>query len=126
MRIGVILMAVAIFSGCFNRADLNEASVKKNEAIIAKSRNYILENPTDYSEIEGFNEKILEAYKRTISTTLWAKFRAGFVYKIIPKGVINPFSEIEVECLVRNKYSRRYGIKLCDKFFKNIEKEFKK
>ena len=126
MRIGIFFIAVFIFGGCvFNKKNLNNSVVKGNSAIVAKSENYILADPKDYNKIADFNEKILKAYKRTISSAIFFDFKTGFVYKIIPKGIINPYSEVQVECLVQNKYSGKYGEKLCNKFFKNIEEEFK-
>jgi hypothetical protein len=125
MRIGIFLIVIFIFGGCFNKSNLNKNSIKGNEAIVAKSENYILADPTDYNKIADFNEKILKAYKRTISPGSYGDFQAGFVYKIVPKGIVNPFSEVQVECVVQNKYSGKYGEKLCNKFFKNIEEEFK-
>ena len=124
MRAGIFFIAVFIFGGCFNKANLNTAPEKGNEAVVAKSENYILANPTDYNEIADFNENVLKAYKQTISNTISEDFKTGFIYKIIPKGIVNPFSKVEVACLVQNKYSGKYAIKLCNKFFKNIEEEF--
>ncbi|MCK4936603.1 MAG: hypothetical protein KAR84_07100 [Elusimicrobiales bacterium] len=126
MRSVIFLVMVFIFGGCaFNKSNLKNAAIKGNEAVVAKSENYILSDPTDYNKIADFNEKILEAYKRTISNANSADVKTGFVYKIIPKGIVNPFSEVRVECMVQNKYSGKYGVKLCNKFFKNIEEEFK-
>ena len=124
MRASILFIAVFIFGGCFNKANLNTAPEKGNEAVAIKSENYILANPTDYNEIADFNEKVLKAYKQTISNTISEDFKTGFIYKIIPKGIVNPFSKVEVACLVQNKYSGKYAIKLCNKFFKNIEEEF--
>lgn len=125
MRLSSLLIIITIFGGCaFNKSNLNNTAIKGNEAVIAKSENYILANPTDYNKIADFNEKILAAYKRTIANTASGDFQAGFVYKIIPKGIVNPYSEVQVACLVQNKYSGKYGKKLCNKFFKSIEEEF--
>ncbi|MEA3307773.1 MAG: hypothetical protein U9Q34_08315 [Elusimicrobiota bacterium] len=126
MRISILLIAFFIFGGCFSKANLKNAGETANEAVVLKSENYILADSVDYNSIADFNENILKAYKKTISNIDTADFQAGFVYKIIPKGIVNPFSKVEVACLVQNKYSGKFGIKLCNKFFKNIEKEFKR
>ena len=126
MRALIFFTIVIMFSGCvFNKTNLNKNAIKGNEAVVAKSENYILADPKDYNKIADFNEKILNAYKRTISNASSRDFKTGFVYKIIPKGIINPYSEVQVMCLVQNKYSGKFGLKLCNKFFKNIEEEFK-
>ncbi len=126
MRTGVFLAVVTIFGGCFAKANLKDAAKMSNKAVIIKSEKYILADSINYDSIATFNENILKAYKKTILNISSANFKAGFVYKIIPNGIINPFSEVEVACLTQNEYFGKLGIKLCDKFFKNIEKEFKR
>ncbi len=127
MRAGFFLIAVVILSGCvLNKSNLNADMAKENEAVIAKLESYILDNPGDYNRIATFNEAILNAYKTTISDTSSAAYKIGFVYKIIPKGAVNPFSEVDIACMVQKKYSKRRGAALCNKFFKNIEEEFKR
>ncbi|MBU2530881.1 MAG: hypothetical protein KKD35_07575 [Elusimicrobia bacterium] len=126
MKVCIFFIAVFIFGGCFNKANLTKAPGKGNEAIIVKSENYILAEPRDYNKIVEFNEKILNAYKQTILIADTSDFKTVFVYKIIPKGIVNPFSQVEVACLVQNKYSGKYALSLCNKFFKNIEEEFNK
>lgn len=125
MRACIFIIAVFVFGGCFNRTNLDKTAKKGNEAVMVKTENYILANPIDYNKIAEFNEKILGAYKETISIANTLDFKTGFVYKIIPKGIVNPFSKVEVACVVQYKYSGKYAIKLCNKFFKNIEEEFK-
>ena len=33
----------------------------------------------------------------------------GFTYSLAPKGAVYPFSEIEVSCIMQEKYARRSG-----------------
>lgn len=127
MRTGFFLIMIVILSGCvLNKSNLDSDRAKENEAVIAKLESYILDNPGDYNRIASFNETILKAYKTTISDTSSSAYKTGFVYKIIPKGAVNPFSEVDIACMVQKKYSKRRGASLCNKFFKNIEEEFKR
>jgi hypothetical protein len=44
----------------------------------------------------------------------------GFTYSISPKGAIYPFSEIEVDCIMQEKYAKRSGPQLCGDFFREL------
>ena len=44
----------------------------------------------------------------------------GFTYSVSPRGAVYPFSEIEVSCIMQEKYSRRYGPELCRDFFGEV------
>jgi hypothetical protein len=46
--------------------------------------------------------------------------KIGFTYSISPKGAIYPFSEIEVDCIMQEKYARRSGPQLCGDFFREL------
>lgn len=41
----------------------------------------------------------------------------GFTYSLAPKGAVYPLSEIEVSCIMQEKYSHKLGPKLCGDFF---------
>lgn len=44
----------------------------------------------------------------------------GFTYSVSPRGSVYPFSEIEVSCIMQEKYSKRYGPELCRDFFGEV------
>jgi len=50
---------------------------------------------------------------------------AGFSYTLAPRGAVYPFSEMEVACVIREKYASRYGAKLCSVFFFDLGKKIK-
>lgn len=50
----------------------------------------------------------------------------GFTYSLAPKGAVYPFSEIEVSCILQEKYSRRKGPELCGYFFTQLEGKIRK
>ena len=127
MRVVVFFAIAMVFNGCvLNRSGLNADAAKENEAVVAKLESYILDDPKDYNRIAYFNEVILKAYKTTILDRRSSAYKIGFVYKIIPKGIVDPFSEVDIACMVQRKFSKRRGPALCGKFFENIEEEFKR
>lgn len=50
----------------------------------------------------------------------------GFTYSLAPKGAVYPFSEIEVSCIMQDKYARRSGAALCGDFYADLEERVKK
>ena len=44
----------------------------------------------------------------------------GFAYSLAPHGAVYPFSEIEISCLMQEKYARRRGPELCGYFFDDL------
>ncbi len=50
----------------------------------------------------------------------------GFTYSLAPKGAVYPFSEIEVSCIMQDKYYRRSGPALCADFFGALDARIKK
>lgn len=50
----------------------------------------------------------------------------GFTYSLAPKGAVYPFSEIEVSCIMQEKYARRSGPEICGDFFRELDVKIKK
>ncbi|OGS12705.1 MAG: hypothetical protein A2234_00560 [Elusimicrobia bacterium RIFOXYA2_FULL_58_8] len=49
----------------------------------------------------------------------------GFTYSMAPRGAVYPFSEIEVSCIMQEKYARRKGPRLCADFFLELDSQLK-
>jgi hypothetical protein len=49
----------------------------------------------------------------------------GFTYSLAPKGAVYPFSEIEVSCILQERYAARSGVKLCGDFFSELDARIK-
>lgn len=49
----------------------------------------------------------------------------GFTYSLSPRGAVYPFSEIEVSCIMQDKFARRHGPGLCADFFSELEQKIK-
>jgi hypothetical protein len=41
----------------------------------------------------------------------------GFTYSLSPRGAVYPFSEIEISCIMQDRFAGRYGRELCGDFF---------
>ncbi|MDA8244888.1 MAG: hypothetical protein M0025_12320 [Elusimicrobia bacterium] len=50
----------------------------------------------------------------------------GFTYSMAPRGAVYPFSEIEVSCIMQQKYASRKGPELCSGFFSELDARIKK
>lgn len=50
----------------------------------------------------------------------------GFTYSLTPRGAVYPFSEIEVSCILQEKYAARRGGRLCGDFFGDLDARLKK
>jgi hypothetical protein len=50
----------------------------------------------------------------------------GFTYSLSPRGAVYPFSEIEVSCIMQDKYARRHGPGLCADFYAELERQISK
>ena len=50
----------------------------------------------------------------------------GFTYSLAPRGAVYPFSEIEVSCIMQEKYARRSGPVICGDFFRELDVKIKK
>ena len=50
----------------------------------------------------------------------------GFTYSLSPRGAVYPFSEIEVSCIMQDKYASRHGPGLCADFYAELERQIAK
>lgn len=50
----------------------------------------------------------------------------GFTYSLSPKGAVYPFSEIEVSCILQERYAARRGAALCGDFFAELDTQIKR
>lgn len=50
----------------------------------------------------------------------------GFTYSMTPKGAVYPLSEIEVSCIMQERYAHKLGPELCSDLFREIGARAKK
>ena len=54
------------------------------------------------------------------------QMKIGFTYSLAPMGVVNPFSEIEVSCIMQKTYALSSGAKICGDFFRELNVKIKR
>lgn len=96
-------------------------------AVVFEKRAYkLVKTPDPELELalEGLLSGAYDAAVKKHSETSLAD--AGFTYSMAPKGAVYPFSEIEVSCIMREKYAARRGPELCGFFFTELDGRVKK
>ncbi|OGR57865.1 MAG: hypothetical protein A2X34_01950 [Elusimicrobia bacterium GWC2_51_8] len=120
------LSAAVFFLFCACGSVRPGASVQSRDlAVVFQTRRYALSKTPD-PELETALPGIVSAshdyaFKRTA-----APADAGFSYTLAPKGAVYPFSEMEVSCVIRDKYASRYGGELCSSFFSDLARKIKR
>ena len=96
----------------------------RERAVVFQTRVYALSKTPD-SDLEiALPDIVAESYYYA-SKKAGAPADAGFSYTLAPKGAVYPFSEMEVSCVVREKYASRYGTELCSAFFGHLDRQIK-
>ncbi|MDD2804978.1 MAG: hypothetical protein PHV33_05450 [Elusimicrobiales bacterium] len=96
-------------------------------ATVFEKRTFKLVKTPD-PDLEAALEPLLTAaYDAAVRRHAEASFsEIGFTYSLAPKGAVYPFSEIEVSCIMQDKYAVRRGPELCGAFFGDLEARLKK
>lgn len=98
-----------------------EAPAGKSAAIVFEKRTFRLVKTPD-PELEAALEPMLTASFDAAVKNLSGDdpLEIGFAYSLAPKGAVYPFSEIEVSCIMQERYARRRGPELCGFFFTDL------
>lgn len=99
-------------------------SAKDGEAVAFQRRTFkLLKTPDPQFElaIEGMLSSSYEAVVKSHSELSPAGV-GFFAYSVSPKGAAYPFSEIEVSCLMQERYARGRGPELCGEFFTQLSR----
>lgn len=96
-------------------------------AIVFEKRAFMLSKTPD-ADLEAALEGFLSAsYDTAVRNHAGDKpMETGFTYSLSPKGAVYPFSEIEVSCIMQEKYARRSGPEICGDFFRDLDARIKK
>lgn len=96
-------------------------------ATVFEKRTFKLVKTPD-PDLEAALEGLLSgAYDAAVKRHAEASFsEIGFTYSLAPKGAVYPFSEIEVSCIMQEKYAARRGPELCGAFYADLEARIKK
>jgi hypothetical protein len=121
----LLLPAAAFFCACAApqsvRPLLQDASAGPGAAIAFEKRTFKLAKTPD-PDLEAALEGLLSAsYDTAVRKHAGDKpMEIGFTYALAPRGAVYPFSEIEVSCIMQEKYARRSGPQICGDFFREL------
>lgn len=127
---GVLLLSVFLACACAApgpAARLEEQPSGPGAAIVFEKRLFKLVKTPD-PDLEAALEGLLSAsYDTAVRNHAGDKpMEIGFTYSLAPKGAVYPFSEIEVSCIMQEKYARRSGPEICGDFFRELDVKLKK
>ena len=89
-------------------------------AVVFRKQTFKLVKTPD-PELEAALEGVLSSsYEAAVKSTGDAYENTGFTYSMTPKGAAYPLSEIEVSCIMREKYAKSSGQELCGEFFREL------
>ena len=95
-------------------------------ATVFEKRTFKLVKTPD-PDLEGALEGLLSAsYDKAVAMHAGDNpMDIGFTYSLAPKGAVYPFSQIEVSCILQEKYAARRGERLCGDFLGDLDARIK-
>jgi hypothetical protein len=126
----LLLPFAAVFCACSATAPAQKKQEQPSgpgAAIVFEKRTFKLVKTPD-PDLEAALEGLLSAsYDTAVKNHVGDKpMEIGFTYSLAPKGAVYPFSEIEVSCIMQEKYARRSGPEICGDFFRELDVKIKK
>jgi len=128
---GLLLLCAALLAGCASPRSAEQPKPQlpagPGVAMVFEKRTFKLVKTPD-PDLEASLEGLLSAsYDLAVKNLVGdSPMEAGFTYSLAPKGAVYPFSEIEVSCIMQDKYARRRGPALCGDFFEELDRRIKK
>lgn len=127
---GILLFSVSLACACAAPGPAGRQPERPSgpgAAIAFEKRLFKLVKTPD-PDLEAALEGLLSAsYDTAVKNHAGDKpMEIGFTYSLAPKGAVYPFSEIEVSCIMQEKYARRSGPEICGDFFRELDVKIKK
>ncbi|HAH31882.1 MAG TPA: hypothetical protein DCL44_06160 [Elusimicrobia bacterium] len=119
------LLAALLVLGACAAPKPGEPAPARDQAVVFKTHNYVFSKTPDPDLETALPDLVAQSYDSACETLPDAPSEAGFSYTLAPKGAVYPFSEVEVACVIREKYASRYGEELCSAFFSALGKKIK-
>ncbi|OGR45325.1 MAG: hypothetical protein A2X35_03515 [Elusimicrobia bacterium GWA2_61_42] len=121
---GLACLSLALLCGCSGG---RPGPASNGAAVVFQKKNFSLVKVPD-PDLEAALEGLLSssyavAVKEHSGDT---PMDIGFTYSLAPRGAVYPFSEIEVSCIIQEKYARRSGPVLCGDFFRELDLKIKR
>ncbi|OGR79160.1 MAG: hypothetical protein A2X32_11620 [Elusimicrobia bacterium GWC2_64_44] len=130
-RAALLALAAGLLAACSGARPggdgKREPPAGPGAATVFEKRTFKLVRTPD-PDLEAALEPLLTAaYDAAVKRHAEASFsEIGFTYSLAPKGAVYPFSEIEVSCIMQDKYAVRRGPELCGAFYEDLEARLKK
>ena len=127
---GILLFSVSFVCACAAPGPIGQRQEQPSgpgAAIVFEKRLFKLVKTPD-PDLEAALEGLLSSsYDIAVRNHSGDKpMEIGFTYSLAPKGAVYPFSEIEVSCIMQEKYARRSGPEICGDFFRELDVKLKK
>ena len=122
--------AAAFFCACAAPGQHDEGQVKPaspGAAVVFGKQVFKLSKTPDTDLEAALADLLSDSYQAAVKNHYGDKpMELGFTYSMAPKGAIYPFSEIEVSCIMQDKYARVKGPGLCGDFFAELDQHIKR
>jgi hypothetical protein len=120
-RLSALCLA-AFFAACAGpTAGGKKAAPGPGAAVVFQKKTFKLVKTPDPDLEASLEGMLLSSFESAVKIHSGDKpMEIGFTYSISPKGSVYPFSEIEVACIMQEKYARHSGPQLCGDFFREL------
>ncbi len=95
---------------------IGDTGVYGDLAVEIASKKYPIGAEATSNDLSDFQKVLDESYLKVFED--YSKI--GFTYMLSPAGSVNPLSEIDIKCMISERFSDDKGKEVCDKFFGNI------
>ena len=96
-------------------------------AVVFEKQTFKLSKTPDSDLEAALGDMLTAGYQAAVKKHLGDRpADIGFTYSMAPKGATYPFSEMEVSCIMQEKYARSYGPRLCGEFFRELDAQVKR
>ena len=132
-RLALAALAAALACGCATpRSGVEEgtgargarhraAAQPVSRAVVYDKRVFRLSKNPDPDLEAGLEDMLTASYEAAARTLDGDKpLDIGFTYSMSPKGAVYPFSEVEVSCIMQEKYSHKLGPQLCGELYREF------
>lgn len=121
-------LAAALLCSCAAPAPGPETPPKPaGAAMVFERRTFKLSKTPDPDLEAALEGALTAAYQAAVKARSGDRpLETGFTYSMAPKGATYPFSEIEVSCIMQEKYARAKGPGLCGDLFLELDQQLKR
>ncbi len=123
----LLVLASAFLAACSGSRTAGQKPAGPGAASVFETRTFKLSKTPD-PDLEAALEEVLSGGYQAVVKDRYGDdpMKIGFTYSMTPRGAVYPFSEIEVACIMQEKYARSKGPGLCGDFFKQVDLRVKK